>query len=90
MRVIALQVIHKTQPGGELDVTETEARALVALGKVRYAEAAEEPAAPPEKPKTRGRPRSTHAAGPVGVMTRADTAPEPAPQAIEPSADPAE
>jgi hypothetical protein len=72
VKVIALKRIHKTEPDGELEVSSSVAKALVALGKARYAEAPLEETPKPAAPKPRGRPRREPTAGPIGVSTRVD------------------
>lgn len=72
VKVIALKRIHKTEPGGELELPSEQANVLVLLGKARLADAPEKAPAP-EKPK-RGRPRRGRT-GAVGAVTQAAVTP---------------
>ena len=38
MQIVALKQIHKTAPGGTLEVTHEQARALIAIGIARAAD----------------------------------------------------
>lgn len=74
VKVIALQRIHKTEPGGELELAENVANVLVLLKKARYVD---EPKAE-ERPKPRrGRPPKAAQQAPAEP---APTAPPPEPQ----------
>lgn len=46
VKLIAINRIHKTEPGGELEVADNVAKVLVLLGHARYAEGHEPKAAP--------------------------------------------
>lgn len=71
VKVIAVKRIGKIEPGGVLEVSAKKAKALVLLGKARYAEEPAKRAAPAKATrKRRGEPTG----GPVGAVTRASAA----------------
>lgn len=68
MKIIALERIHKTEPGGELDIPENQARVLVLLGKARWAEGGEPTS--PKAVKTPRRRRTAPNGSALGAMTK--------------------
>lgn len=67
VKLIAIERIHKTEPGGELEVAANVANALVLLKKARYAEG-HEPKAAPQPTVMRRAARQPR--GAVGAVTR--------------------
>lgn len=68
VKLIAIKKIHKTPPGGEIEVASNMARALVMLGRARYAE--EQPAPAPKPQPARRVNRQPR--GAVGAVTRSN------------------
>lgn len=70
VKVIAIKPIHKTAPGGTLELADNVAKVLVLLGNAKYAEGEEtKPApAPVSQPRPRGRPRGTGRT--IGAVTK--------------------
>lgn len=71
MKVIALKVINKTQPGEELNLPDNVAKVLVLLGNARYADnESATVAATPEKPRAVRTRRAPATGASVGTMTK--------------------
>lgn len=70
VKLIAINRIYKTEPGGELEVADNVAKVLVLLGHARYADEQPQPAPQPQQQPARRVNRQPR--GAVGAVTRSN------------------